>query len=315
VHALARAAGHRTLELQALASRSGLRMQIGDARGAVSDAWRAARQQRRLGDRHGERASALNLAIGLIGLERLRQALTVLDAHFADADRADDLAAIAVCVRAEVWLRAGETCRGLAVLACLSPEALTLPTRLHHGLLEAWALQAEGRADEAIACWRALRALTPADRGVGVALRARVLSCVVVPAAEARAELDALVIRAEAAGAVAAEGIARLRRAAWALRDERPADAHADLRWLLRRRPALRHLYLPMAELEAFALRLSPDPSRRRAALAWRDAEVLPHLPPGSRAAWSSCPAWAELGGGIVPDVPGTRTYSRSRLA
>jgi hypothetical protein len=184
-----------------------------------------------------------------------------------------------------------------------------LARRINHALLQAQAVMASGDGERAAAQWRALARLLPPVQSSGVAFRAAALCSVVLPPAEARVRLDALVQIGGQQGVPAIAGLARLRRAACAWRDGDRRTALADVHWLLAQRPRLCHLYLPQAELLALSLRILAAAGRtgeaeavRQQACTWFTTELQPQLPAGSEAAWRMHPAWRGLlEGGILP--------------
>jgi DNA-binding SARP family transcriptional activator len=302
--ALARTAGHTSLEVQALASLGGQRLAAGDAERSIADSRHAAALYRRLGDSHGARLAELNLAIALIGCDHLAAALAVLDgvAPAGSGAGTADYARIADELRAEAWWRAGRPGMALQLLGDAPPADAALARQVHHALLQALAVQALGDGERAAALWRLLWRRVPAGGSAGVALRAQALASVVLPAKAARKVLGDLVARGEAAGAPAAAGLARLRRAACAWRDGDLPAALLDVEWLLLQRARLRHLYLPTAEwlsTAAKVLEATGHAARARTlrgqARSWFETELRPELPTGCEAAWLLHPAWAGL--------------------
>lgn len=301
---LARSAGHASLEVQALASLSGLRTAAGDAEQSITDARHAAALYRRLGDGHGERLANLNLAIALIGCDRASSALQVLDAVAPAGSGAgtSDYARIADELRAEVWWRAGQPALALQWLGEAPPAQAAVARQVQHALLRALAVQALGDGADAAAQWQALWRRVPEGGSAGLALRAQALASVVLPPGAARAALGKLVARGDAAGVPAAAGLARLRRAACAWRDGDLPAALQDIHWLMAQRQRLRHLYLPTAEWLCLAVTVLEAAGQgaharrlRQQAMAWFDAELRPELPPGCEGSWRAHPAWAGL--------------------
>jgi DNA-binding SARP family transcriptional activator len=295
----ANAAGHAALEAEALGSLGGQLHDSGDAVAAIQAAGQAAALLRRLGDLQAARAADMNLVIALIGCDRLQDALQVLDAN---TPAGADIDGIAADLRAEAWLRAGQPAQALLALGDAPPAQASLARRLNHALLQAQAVQAGGDNERAAALWRALARQLPVVQSAGVALRAGALCSVVLPAADARARLDALLLCGQRSGVPAAEGLARLRRAACAWREGDRRTALADVHWLTAQRLRLRHLYLPQAELLALCLRILSEAGRARQAQAlrqqvqpWFETELQPQLPAGSEAAWHAHPAWSGL--------------------
>ena len=85
--AAAQVAGHTTLAAEAHCSLSALHAQAGDVEASLTSAHEAVALQRRLGDTQGAGLTQLNEAIALVGLERLSEALGLLDQLEADAVR------------------------------------------------------------------------------------------------------------------------------------------------------------------------------------------------------------------------------------
>jgi len=303
---LAQVAGDAAMEAQALASLAGQHTAVGQAERGIHDARRAGALHRRMGEHHAALLADANLGIGLIGCDRLHDALQVLQAAPAQglSDAGSELPRIVAELQAEIWLRAGQAPRAPDALGPAPSADATVARQLQWALLQALAVQQSGDGERAAALWRALRARVPAGRSAGLRLRALALSSVVLPWREARPELDGLVELAEAAGTTAAAGLARLRRAAFALRAGDLALAVADVQTLLGQRPLLQHLYLPMAELWALAhrvLQAAGPPATaagvQRDARAWAAAQALPQLPPGGLASWLAHPAHGGLFG------------------
>jgi len=303
---LARAAGDAAVEAQALASLAGQHTTVGEAERGIDEARRAAALHRRMGEPHAALLADANLAIGLIGCERLHDALLLLQAAPVHELRGagSDLTRIFADLQAEIWLRAGQPQQALSALGEAPPANAAVARQLQWALLQALAVQQSGDGARAATLWRGLRTRVPAGRSAGLRLRALALSSVVLAWREARPELDGLVALAEDAGVPAAAGLARLRRAAFAWRAGDMAQAVADVETLLAQRPRLQHLYLPKAELLALAHGVLQSAGRsaaaarvRREALAWAAAEALPQLPPACRAGWLDHPAHGGLFG------------------
>ncbi|MFN9745358.1 MAG: BTAD domain-containing putative transcriptional regulator [Betaproteobacteria bacterium] len=300
----ARRAGHVAYEANAEASLAGLQVQGGDSEAAIVSARRAADLLRRLGDEQSARQTELNEAIALIGCDRLQSAMERLDQVAAGAPQhlGGDVARVVHELRAEVWWRCGQFDRARAELGPDPGPELPLPRRLNHGLVALLTLQASGDSAAAGAGWRALRAALPDGGGIGLLLRVRALSSVVVPFAEARCELDRLSRVAAAGGSPPAEGLARLRRAAHLWRAGEREPALDDVQWLLDHASQLRHLYVPGGEWRALAYALLRADGRqaeaealRAAALEWFEREVRPQLPPGTESGWLAHPAYGTL--------------------
>ena len=317
---LAQAAGDAAVEVQARSSLSALHTTAGDAAKGIAQAQEAGALHRRMGEPHAALLADANLAIGLIGCDRLGPALQVLQAAAPALRSAGDLERIAQELQAEVWLRVGRPGPALRLLGPPPPAHTPLVRQLNWRLLQATAVQLQGDGRHATLLWHELRARLPPGQSAGVRLRAAVLSSVVLPAQEARAELSKWVAVAEQAGMPAGAGQARLRRAAFAWRSGDLPEALADVRWLLAQRARLQHLYLPTAELLALACAVLDEaaqtaPARAEAAAlraearAWFVTQVQPELPRGCEASWCAHPAHRGLFGGAacdagVPDGP-----------
>ena len=201
------------VEAQALASLAGQHTTVGEAERGIDEARRAAALHRRMGEPHAALLADANLAIGLIGCERLHDALLLLQAAPVHELRGagSDLTRIFADLQAEIWLRAGQPQQALSALGEAPPANAAVARQLQWALLQALAVQQSGDGARAATLWRGLRTRVPAGRSAGLRLRALALSSVVLPWHEARHELDGLVALAEDAGVPAAAGLARRR--------------------------------------------------------------------------------------------------------
>lgn len=301
----AQAAGHTALAADAQCSLSALHVQMGDVEAGLASAREAAALQQRMGDTQGAQVSRVNEAIALVGLERLLDALALLDPLAAGPELGADIVGIAQELRAEIWWRIGQPARALAVLGPPPADDAPLPRRLNHDVVTAMCRQSLGESDRAVRAWQRVLAAAGNARGVGVALRALALASVVLPPAEARRLLADLLVRAEEAGAMPAQGLVRLRRAAWAWRVGEHDAALEDLRWLQQHADAVRHLYVPGGEWRALLHRVLVATGRHDEARAWQQAArqwarvvVQGQLPPGGWPAWCAHPAYQPLFGG-----------------
>ncbi|MBT9487028.1 MAG: AAA family ATPase [Rubrivivax sp.] len=296
--AAAQAAGHTTLAAEAQCSLSALHAQAGDVDASLVSAHDAVALQRRMGDTQGACVTQLNEAIALVGLERLSEALGLLDQLEADAALGADIVGIVHELRAEVWWRIGQPARALAALGPVPADDAPLPRRLNHGVVTALCHQSLGEVNLTLVAWQRLLAAAEGARGVGVGLRAQALASVVLPPAAARRLLGTLVDRAAEAGQLPAQGLARLRRSAWAWRAGDLPAALQDARWLQQHAAALRHLYVPGGEWRALVGRVLLAAGMQDEARAWRQSawqwaltEVRDRLPPGGWATWRAHPA------------------------
>jgi len=291
-------AGHAEMLAGALGSLSGQYTSMGDNDRAIASAHEAAALHRRMRADHAAVATEINLAIALIGASRLRDADALLHTarQYLQASAGDgDSLFIVADLQAEIWLRAGCPQRALDALAAEPAAGMNLARRINRLALRAQADQMLGRGQAAQQGWHRLRGLLPPGPGGVLRLRSRALTSVVLPADRALLELGEVLHQSRAAVFPAGEALARMRRAAWALRLGDARLALADAKALLALRPRARHLFAAEAEQRALVCQVLDATGQARQAraqrddaLAWVHRVVLPQLPEGCAESWAA---------------------------
>jgi DNA-binding SARP family transcriptional activator len=297
----AQQAGHAELLAGALGSLSGQYTTLGDNEGSIRAAQDAARLHRRMQADHAAVVTELNLAMALVGASRLRDAMALLLAarRYLQASAGDgDTLLVVADLMAEIWLRAGCPQRALDELATQPPGGMNLARQVNRLALQAQAEQMLGHGNAALQGWQRLRALLPPGPGGVLRLRSRAMASVALAPEEALRELGLVLRQSQAACFPAGEALARMRRAAWALRLGDARLALADARALVALRPRARHVFVAEAEQRALVCQVldatghtKQARSQRAEAQAWVQQVVMPQLPEGCAGSWQAHPA------------------------
>jgi DNA-binding SARP family transcriptional activator len=283
---LAREVGKADDESAALTSLCGQYAQRGDLELALVVGREAQALQQRIGAHYTLAGTQINTALAEIGLYQLDAALRTLAQvrqGFARVPASAELTVIVDDSEAEVWLRAGQPGRALALVAPDAAPEVSLPRRVGRRLLRARVFQALGRQAEALALWREV--LQAPMGGIGL-LRAHLLA-VHALAGEADDRLGALCERA-ADQPVWMQALAHWVVGAAAQRRGDDTAALAAARSVRERLQQAQPVMLPQAELRTWLVRtLAELAPAEEAALArsehgrWWAEAVLPHLPAG----------------------------------
>ena len=256
---------------------------------------------------HTAVVTELNLALALVGASRLRDAMALLLAarRYLQPSAGDsDTPLVVADLLAEIWLRAGCPQRALDELAAQPPGGMNLARQVNRLAMQAQAEQMLGQGVTALQSWQRLRALLPPGPGGVLRLRSRAMASVVLAPEEAMRELGQVLQQSRAACFPAGEALARMRRAAWALRLGDARLALADARALVILRPRARHVFVAEAEQRALVCQVldaaglvGQARTQRAEAQVWVQQVVLPQLPDGCVASWHAHPAHQALQG------------------
>jgi DNA-binding SARP family transcriptional activator len=283
---LARQVGKADDEADALTSLTGQYAQRGDLALAQAVGLEAVAMHRRMGARHGLAGALLNLAMTQFSLHLLRDALATLAevrVTLANIEGLEELRCVSNDGEADLWLRAGQPAKALALVAEDALQGVSMPRAIGRLTQRARALQALGDREAAAALWRRVLQ-TPV--GPPRLLRAQTLA-VLGLRGEADAQGPALVeLLARQAPALQVLGL--WLQGAVAQRRGDGAAALAAARSLRERIARGASMSLPEAEARAWLLQalqaLAPaDEAEAARAEAWRwwHEVLVPGLPEG----------------------------------
>ncbi len=255
---LAQRIGHSELEAAALASLGGQWVSLGEVQAAIETGRQAVELHRRIGADHTALLCEINLATALIGNGELHGAQGLLQSAargLAGRSEGGDLRRVVAEMEAAVHLRQGQPAQALQRLSepggAAAEAGLALARQLNRLALRGLALEQQGDAAGAAACWQALGEKVPRGSATGLHLRSRVLASRVLSDEAALAELAAVLVAAEATRFPAGQALARMERAARALQRGQPEAALDDAQALQALRPRARHLFVDEQALAA----------------------------------------------------------------